>query len=306
MAEKKRGLGRGVEALGLHELIAGINTSVNIADRTPLEADREGLLYVSITRLVPGVYQPRSCSNDEQLLELAQSIRSHGVIQPILVRAAGITEYEIIAGERRWRAAKLANLQLIPVLVRSMTDEEAAAVALIENIQREALNVVDEATAFQRLIGQFGLTHQSLAKMVGKSRASISNTLRILEADSVVRDALVAETLTMGHARALLSLSKTDQARVTQQVLRGDLSVRATERLVKRTSKPAEKTSPVPSAYDVKALERVSAWLKTSIQVHTQSSGAGQLRIGFENQSQLDQLLQQLLSAASVETLSEH
>ena len=299
MSEKHRGLGRGAEALGLHELIAGMNSSVNIkAERTPLNPSRTGLVYVSMTRLVPGRYQPRTVFDDDQLLELAASIQSHGVIQPIVVRAGDDQRYEIIAGERRWRAAKLANLDQVPVLISSFSDEGAAAVSLIENIQREDLNVVDEAQALHRLSEQFNLTHEALSKWVGKSRSSISNTLRILEADEVVRGALVDQKLSMGHARALLSLPLVEQVKAAHKIIQSDLSVRSTERLVKRIhqSKSALKVE-AEAQPKQPLLDQLRARLKRMIFFKTYRSGAGYLKIHFNDSSDLEAILRRLLNS---------
>ena len=216
---KKQRLGRGLDALlGTYESTAS----------------KDELRQIPIDQLQRGKYQPRTHMNPEALDELAASIKAQGVVQPIVVRSLAPGQYEIIAGERRWRAAQIAGLETIPAVVRQIPDEAAIAIALIENIQREDLNPVEEATALTRLIDEFGMTHQKVADSVGRSRAAVTNLLRLLTLNSDVRESLEQGRMDMGHARALLALSAKSQSEAAQQVVQRGLSVRETENLVRR------------------------------------------------------------------------
>ena len=223
---KKRGLGRGLEML-LSQ------TGAEVATDT-VKVEREGVKEISIDKLVPGKYQPRRYFDKDALEALASSIKAQGIIQPIVVREVeGQSTFEILAGERRWRASQLAGLKTVPVIFKTMSDQEALAVALIENIQRENLNPVETAIALKRLIEEFALTHQEAGDVIGKSRSSITNTLRLLELDEVVQGLLAEQKLDMGHARALLTLPKEKQGAIALRVAKDALTVRETEQLVK-------------------------------------------------------------------------
>jgi len=223
MAVKKRGLGRGLDAL-----LGG--SMANVVDG-PKGAD---LREVPVDLLQPGKYQPRTDMHPESLEELANSIKAQGVVQPIVIRPIGGDRYEIIAGERRWRAAQIAGLHEIPAVVRDVPDEAAIAMALIENIQREDLNPIEEAIALQRLIDEFEMTHQQAAGAVGRSRAAVSNLLRLLTLNDDVRKMLEHGDLEMGHARALLALEGQVQSETARNVATKGYSVRETEQLVRR------------------------------------------------------------------------
>ncbi len=239
MAVKKRGLGRGLDAL--------LSGSV-VPTEEPAGTDMREL---PVDLLQPGKYQPRSDMHPESLEELANSIRAQGVVQPIVVRSINTAgQYEIIAGERRWRAAQMAGLHEIPAVVRNVPDEAAIAMALIENIQREDLNPIEEAVALQRLIDEFEMTHQEAAGAVGRSRAAVSNLLRLLTLNSDVRKMLEQGDLEMGHARALLALDGEKQSQTAREVAAKGYSVRETEQLVRRLS-----TSPAKSKKLVKSLD---------------------------------------------------
>jgi ParB family chromosome partitioning protein len=249
---KRKSLGRGLEALlsgakpgapqaapqasGLETAPAATTPGATVAPKVP----ETGLREVPVDLLRRGKYQPRVDMREESLAELAESIRSQGVVQPIVVRplkysSGAETEYEIVAGERRWRAAQLAGLQTIPAVVRDIPDEAAVAVALIENIQRENLNPIEEARSLERLCAEFGLTHADAAQAVGRSRATVTNLLRLLELPRPVRELLEVRQLDMGHARALLGLeSAEDQAELAQRVVKQGLSVRETEQAVRQ------------------------------------------------------------------------
>jgi ParB family chromosome partitioning protein len=212
---KKRGLGKGLADLGINELLSEIKSSHNKNDFRKLPID--------IIR--PGKYQPRKDMDEDALEELSKSIKSQGIIQPILVRSVDNDQYEIVAGERRWRAAQMAGLQDVPAVIRDMSDETAVALSLIENIQREDLNVVEEAIALQRLIDEFAMTHQEVADAIGKSRVTVTNILRLLGLRAEVKTMLQHGDLEMGHARALLTLNHNLQLEIAQQVVNKELPV---------------------------------------------------------------------------------
>jgi len=223
MAEKKRGLGKGLGAL--------------MGDLGGHEQAKKNIQTLPVEYLQRGKYQPRKDINPERLQELAESIKVQGIVQPIIVREVGYNSYEIIAGERRWRAGQLAGLAEVPVLVKEVDDRAALAISLIENIQREDLNPLEESEAFQRLIEEFDLTHQQIAEAVGKSRTAVTNLLRLNDLDGEVKKLLAKEALGMGHARALLSLEPEKQVFLANKVAEEGLSVRVTEKLVQDAQK---------------------------------------------------------------------
>ncbi|MBT3811842.1 MAG: ParB/RepB/Spo0J family partition protein [Gammaproteobacteria bacterium] len=223
MAEKKRGLGKGLGAL--------------MGDLGAKEQGKSDVQTLPVEHLQRGKYQPRKDIDPERLQELAESIKSQGIVQPIVVREVAYNKYEIIAGERRWRAGQLAGLADVPVLIKNIDDRTAIAISLIENIQREDLNPLEEAEAFLRLIGEFDLTHQQVADSVGKSRAAVTNMLRLNDLDSEVKNLLAKGRLGMGHARALLTLESEKQLSLANKVAEQGLSVRVTEKLVKDAQK---------------------------------------------------------------------
>lgn len=237
MLNKKRGLGRGLADLGLGELLSDIKKidTVNVKTEEIAEIKTEGgtiLRKLPIEILQPGKYQPRQDIDQAALEELANSIRSQGIIQPIVVRSISANNYEIIAGERRWRAAQLAGLQEVPTVIRDISDEQAIAMSLIENIQRENLNSIDAAMGLQRLIDEFGMTHQDAAAAVGKSRVTVTNLLRLLGLNDEVKRMVQRSELEMGHARALLSLDLHKQLQAAKTIVNKSLSVRSAETLV--------------------------------------------------------------------------
>ena len=292
MATKKpRGLGRGLDAL------LGIDTSGGDA----AEAAAGGELRTLPAHLLqPGRYQPRTGMDPERLAELAESIKAQGVIQPIVVRGIGGERYEIIAGERRWRAAQQAGLVEVPVVVREVPDQAAIAMALIENIQREDLNPLEEATALQRLIQEFDLTHQQAAEAVGRSRAAVSNLLRLLDLPEAVRTLLEKHRLEMGHARALITL---DPARATALALAaadGGWSVRELEERVRneQAAKAAGKTNGKKSAGadpNITRLEQdLSEKLATRVSIQHARNGRGKLVIAYHSIDELDGILERI------------
>ena len=288
MVVKKRGLGRGLDAL-----IGAASFGQGTPDAHQPGALQEELRSLPVDLVQRGRYQPRRDFNPEALEELAHSIRTQGLMQPIIVRPVGGERYEIIAGERRWRAAQMAGLGDIPVIVRDVPDEAAIAMALIENIQREDLNAIEEAVALQRLQQEFGLTHEQIAEMVGKSRTTVTNTMRLLGLAPEVRDHLEARRLEMGHGRALLTLAPEQQVVVAREVLEKDLTVRETEALVRRMQAPA-RPAPPPAAEnaDIRRLEReLSEIVGAAIAIEHKTGGKGRMVINYSSLDQLDGML---------------
>ena len=283
MAKPNKGLGRGLDAL----LTGGRSEKDDV------------LKELNVTMLKPGKYQPRSHMDTASLNELAASIKVQGVMQPILVRQLSDSSYEIIAGERRWRAAQLAGLSHVPVLVRSVTDNAALAMALIENIQREDLNPLEEAVGIQRLIDEFKMTHQTAADAVGRSRSAASNLLRLLKLPLAVQVLLMEGKLDMGHARALLSLEGAQQITTANQVAIEQLSVRETEELVNGLvagdikTKPQVKTKKLDR--DVFRLqESLSSQLGTKVEIKAAKNGSGKLIVVYQSNDHLSGLLEKL------------
>jgi ParB family chromosome partitioning protein len=285
---KKKRLGRGLGSLiGNIDEIAGIEASDQAA----------GLVEIDIDRIQRGKYQPRTVFDQQALDELADSIREQGVVQPVVVRPEG-SHFELVAGERRWRAAQLAGLQRLPAVVRDLDARSAAAIGLIENIQREDLNPLEEAQAFLRLIEEFDLTHQQVADSVGRSRAAVSNLLRLLDLAEPVKEQVNKGLLNMGHARALLSLIRHDQIEIARQVVNRGLSVRETEMLVKKTlAKPPGDKKPKSAGVDpdVRRLEtRLSEKLGAAVKIKPGKKGSGQLVIHFHSSAELEGILEHL------------
>ncbi len=285
MAVKKRGLGR-----GLDELLS--SATANTLQEQAAQADASELQHLNLDSVQRGKYQPRGDMDQASLEELAQSIKAQGVMQPIVVRLVAKNTYEIIAGERRWRASKLAGLKTIPALVRDVSDEAAIAMALIENIQREDLNPIEEAVALQRLQKEFELTQQEVANAVGKSRASVANLLRLTGLPDEVKTLLAHGDLEMGHARAILGLPAEHQVEAARHVVAKALTVRQTEALVRnmQEDKPAkEKAAPDP---DVKRLElKLAERLGTQVQIKQGQKGKGQLVISYGTLEELQGVL---------------
>ena len=277
-----KGLGRGLDAL-----LGGENNTA------PPQGE---LRMMNVSQLAPGKYQPRTQMDSESLQELADSIRAQGLMQPILAREIA-DGFEIIAGERRWRAARLAGLNEVPVLLREVADDAVAAMGLIENIQREDLNAIDEAHGLQRLIHEFGMTHESVAQAVGKSRAAVSNLLRLLNLSRPVQDMLTAGLIEMGHARALLPLSAGVQRELAHEVETRGLSVREVERRVARLKEPAVAPAPVASAASRDLLrleESLSDALGMTARVVSNKQGRGRVTLSFSSHAELQGLLEKL------------
>lgn len=285
MAKPHKGLGRGLDAL----LSGG-------------KSEKDDVLRdLNVNMLKPGKYQPRTHMDDASLDELAASIKVQGVMQPILVRQLEDESYEIIAGERRWRAAQRAGLSHVPVLVRSVPDNSALAMALIENIQRENLNPLEEAIGIQRLIDEFKMTHQMAADAVGRSRSAASNLLRLLKLPQTIQNMLMENRLDMGHARALLSLDPSQQILLANKIAMEEMSVREAEKLVQAqvtiSEKPSKKGAKKIDRDTERLQEEMSAYLGTKVEIKSGSKGRGKLVIEYMDHGQLDELLNKLKKA---------
>lgn len=296
----KRRLGRGLDALlggGLVNTAPTQESDSGVEPATDAGAVTGGgvLRNVGIDQLQPGKYQPRSNMHNESLEDLASSIRAQGIVQPIVIRPIGNQRYEIIAGERRWRAAQLAELQEVPAIIKDVPDEAAIAMALIENIQREDLNPIEEAVAFQRLIEEFRMTHQQVADAVGRSRASVTNLLRLLGLEPDVRAMVERGELEMGHARALLSLPFPQQLSAARQVVDKQMSVREAEELVKRLAagEPAHKAEAQKVVDpDIRRIENdLSEKLGAKVIFNHGNKGKGKLVIHYNSLDELDGIL---------------
>jgi ParB family chromosome partitioning protein len=280
---KKRGLGRGLNAL------LGGSDTVQVMT-TPQNDDE--LRELDVDLIQRGPWQPRVHFDQESLQELADSISAQGVVQPIVVRATADNRFEIVAGERRWRATQLAGLDRIPAVVKHFDDQTAAAVSLIENIQRENLNPLEESTALQRLIKEFDMTHQQVADTVARSRASVSNLLRLQDLNSDVKDLLAMRAIEMGHARALLGVSGMIQSRLAKDVARRGMSVRETEALVKRTLNPPAKPKTQKKDADIARLEsELGEKLGAQVSVRQQGKSKGVLEIHYSSLDALEGIL---------------
>ena len=299
MTARKRGLGRGLDALlgsaARLEKPAPELKAVPAPDVTGPPADG-ALCTLPVDVIQRGEYQPRVNMHQESLQDLADSIAVQGVVQPIVVRSTGENRYEIIAGERRWRAAQMAGLHEIPVMVREVDDRSAIAIALIENIQRENLNPLEEAHALERLINEFELTHEQAAGAVGRSRAAVSNILRLLDLDDSVKKMLERGEFEMGHARALLALAGAKQIEAARQVIARGLSVRATEGLIRQLQQKRTAKSPArPKDPDVQKLEsRLSDKLGARVLLREGKGGKGKLEISYNSLDELDGILEHI------------
>lgn len=259
----------------------------NVSQKT----SRDELRHLPLDVIRPGRYQPRSVFDAGKLEELAASIRAQGVVQAVVVRETQPGEFELIAGERRWRAAQLAGLDTIPAVVRDVADEVTVAMSLIENIQREDLNPLEEASALRRLIDEFHMTHQQAAEAVGRSRAAVSNLLRLLELMQEVKDMVDGRLIEMGHARALLSLAANLQLQAAREVISRKLSVRDTEALVRRLQQPAKKPAGRPDP-DIQSLQnRLEESLCAKVRIQHLASGKGKLVISYNNSDELEGIL---------------
>jgi ParB family chromosome partitioning protein len=280
MALNKRGLGRGLDAL--------------LGDVSRNE-ERHQLHTLPIEYMQRGKYQPRKDINPEKLQELVDSIRAQGIIQPIVVRRIARDKYEIVAGERRWRAAAQAGLQEVPVVIKEIDDRSAMAIALIENIQREDLNPLEEAEALRRLLDEFEMTHQHIADAIGKSRTTVTNLLRLIDLHADVKKLLINKQLEMGHARALLSLDGLRQVAAANKIAKEGLTVRAAERLVKESqAEPTIKKIRVIDNDTLRLQQDLTAKLGAKVFIDHKENGAGKLVIAYSSLEELDGIIEQI------------
>ncbi|MFV2030120.1 ParB/RepB/Spo0J family partition protein [Neisseria sp. S1] len=281
MAKPKGGLGRGLDSLLANSIDGGG------------EGDR--LTSVAIGDIQPGRYQPRVQMDNEALEELAESIKAQGVIQPVIVRERGLSQYELIAGERRWRASQLAGLTEIPVVIKTIDDEAALAMGLIENLQRENLNPIEEARGLKRLADEFSLTHETIAKAVGKSRSAISNSLRLLSLPEPVQDMLYQRRLEMGHARALLTLPVVEQLALAHKTVKNGWSVREVERRSQMVQQAKKSDVPKNIHPDIRRLnERLTESLGVNAEIQTSNQKKGKIILHFDSPETLEALLRSL------------
>jgi len=285
MVAKKRGLGRGLDALLGGAVVAAAEAEAGVESE---------LRNLAVDLMQRGKYQPRVDMHNDSLQELADSIRAQGVVQPIVVRPIGGGKYEIIAGERRWRASQLAGLHEIPAVVRDVPDSAAVAIALIENIQRENLNPIEEARALQRLLNEFEMTHQQAAEAVGRSRAAVSNLLRLQELNDEVQQMLIRGELEMGHGRALLGLRGSAQSGAAAKVAKRGLSVRETEQLVRRETESDKRARPKTTHIDPdirRFQDQLSEKLGAKVLIQHSARGKGKLTVEYNSLDELEGIL---------------
>jgi len=292
MSKKPRGLGAGFASL--------LGSANNVV--TEVSAQDE-LTQLSVSALTSGRFQPRTQWDEGALAELADSIRSQGVIQPIVVRPIGVGQYEIIAGERRWRAAKLAGLATVPTVVRQIDDQSALAIALIENIQRENLTAIEEARAIRQFAENFALTHEQVAQTLGRSREAVSNLLRLLKLEVSVQEAVLDGQLSAGHARCLVALPETEQQRLAQQAMSLQWSVRELEQVVRQLAQPKSAAELLQNNQPSVQAEQWQAWqqqlsehLELPVRLSVKSNGKGKLEISFSDESSLKSLMKKMSS----------
>lgn len=289
----KRGLGKGLDALLATSSLA--REKQQVASHSQEMSTDGDLQDIAITSLKPGVYQPRKDMSPEALEELSASIQSQGIIQPIVVRPLDMGEYEIIAGERRWRAAKQAGLKRVPCLIKAVEDRAAIAMALIENIQREDLNAIEEAQALERLQDEFKLTHQQVAEVIGKSRTTVSNLLRLNQLTDVVKGLVETKQLEMGHARALLMLQGEQQQEIAQRIAKKQLTVRQTEQLVKKClSQDVEEKNVVEDVETQQLSQKLSENLGAKVSIVRSKNGKSKVTISLDEPYKLEQLVAKL------------
>ena len=280
MSSNKRGLGRGLDAL--------------LGD-VSVKEEKHHTFTLPIEYMQRGKYQPRKDINPEKLQELADSIKAQGVIQPIVVRQVSHEKYEIVAGERRWRAAQLAGLTQVPIVIREMDDRSAMAIALIENIQREDLNPLEEAEALRRLLDEFEMTHQHIAEAIGKSRTTVTNLLRLMDLQPEVKKLLLSNQLEMGHARALLSVDGLKQVALANKVVKEGLTVRATERLVKDShAEPKVQKIKVIDNDTLRLQDDLTAKLGAKVIIDHKENGSGKVVIAYTSLDELEGIIAQL------------
>ena len=301
----KKGLGKGLGAIFGEDVVKESNEELTKVKRSlPAEEEEtKGSLMVKISLIEPNRDQPRKDFNEEELQELAESIKNYGVLQPLLVQKKG-TSYELIAGERRWRAAKLAGLKEVPVVLREYSKQQAMEIALIENVQRADLNPIEEAQAYQQLVKEFHLTQEEIAARVSKNRATITNAMRLLKLDEEIQNLLIKGAISSGHARAILSLEdKQLQKKAAKEVLDRRLSVRETEKLVKRLARAsAEKNERNEKKDDALALifqdleERMKTIMGTKVSIHNKDRNKGRIEIEYYSEAELERIVEMIES----------
>lgn len=301
----KKGLGKGLGAIFGEDVVKeSEEEQAKAKAETAAKKEKNNELMVKVALITPNKEQPRKNFDEEQLQELADSIKQYGVLQPLLVKKEG-SFYEIIAGERRWRAAKMAGIKEVPVVLREYSKQEAMEIALIENVQREDLNPIEEAQAYQRLIKEFGLTQEEIAVRVSKNRATITNTMRLLKLDGQIQKMLIQGVITSGHARALLSLENSEQQlKAVKQVIEGSLSVRETERLVKRLIKEESGEEKSKKEKKDEALlliyqsleERMKTVMGTKVSIHNKDKNKGRIEIEYYSEAELERIVEMIES----------
>ena len=301
----KKGLGKGLGAIFGEDVVKeSEEEQAKAKAETAAKKEKNNELMVKVALITPNKEQPRKNFDEEQLQELADSIKQYGVLQPLLVKKEG-SFYEIIAGERRWRAAKIAGIKEVPVVLREYSKQEAMEIALIENVQREDLNPIEEAQAYQRLIKEFGLTQEEIAVRVSKNRATVTNTMRLLKLDEQIQKMLIQGVITSGHARALLSLEDSEQQlKAVKQVIEGSLSVRETERLVKRLIKEESGEEKSKEEKKDEALlliyqsleERMKTVMGTKVSIHNKDKNKGRIEIEYYSEAELERIVEMIES----------
>lgn len=294
MVDKKRGLGRGLDKLlgSAIPYASQPEKTIDAVEQAPLQGSE--LRHIPVEHICPGPYQPRKTMKQEALEELANSIKEQGIIQPIVVRPLCKDKFEIIAGERRWRAVQLAGLKTVPAIVREVRDESVVAMALIENIQREDLNPIDEALALQRLITDFSMSHQQVAESVGKYRSTITNLLRLLSLNEEVKNLVIEGTLSKGHGVALLALDGVLQNKAARMIVERQLSVRQTEAYVRQLQGKEEQSHPTQnkgSLHNAQWQHELSKALSLPVKIKNSTSGGGTVEIRFKTEEELKNLM---------------
>ena len=298
---KTTGLGRGLN--DIHEGLDELLTTLDHAESSAV--GQYAAQHLPVDKIQPGAFQPRRVMDADSLQELAQSIRQHGILQPLIVRSIAADRYELIAGERRWQAAKLADYHEVPVLVRDISDETAMAMGIIENVQREDLNVMDQAIAMDRLLTEFGMTHEQVATSIGKSRVSVTNILRLLHLDDEIKQWVSNGDLSMGQARCLLALSGTAQRKAAETIKTKALSVRASEALVARMKAPALTKAVSQSAACRREVEQwreaLCQLIDLPVTIRARGEGRGTIQIEYEHIDQIRELLVQFQPSSTQE-----
>ena len=298
MAVKRNGLGKGLDSLIPNKTVKTTEKQANKTQKEKVKVEKSGETIVKITQVEPNSEQPRKDFDEDALLELADSIKQFGVLQPLLVQKKN-DYYEIIAGERRWRAAKLAGLKEVPVLVREYTEQEVVEISLIENIQRENLNPIEEAIAYKRLLKEFHLKQDEIAERVSKSRTAVTNSMRLLKLNSKVQQMVIDDMISTGHARALLALEDEEQQyTIANKIFDEKLSVRETEKLIKILKNP-KKTAKKEKIEHTFIEEKMKGIMGTKVNVNPKSNGKGKIEIEYYSEEELERIFDLIMSIQS-------